>query len=83
MASIRVMIVGWVHQRGTAASAGSGFDAYRPPLASLPGSDGCHPDVLGQLPLRQMLLNDVYYLAQNRQVAVVVSTLTPVSATRQ
>ena len=62
MASIRVMIVEgvewdtrsnnsalWVgrgHQRGTAPSAGSGIDAYGPPLANLAGSDGCHLDVL-------------------------------------
>jgi hypothetical protein len=39
--------------------------------------------VLGQLPLRQPLLNDVYYFARNRRVAVIVSTLRPVSATRQ
>jgi hypothetical protein len=38
---IRVMIVSWVHQRGTAANASSEFDAYGPPLASRAGSDSC------------------------------------------
>jgi hypothetical protein len=32
---------GLAHQRDTAASAGFGFDAYGPPVASLLGSDGC------------------------------------------
>jgi hypothetical protein len=45
MASIRLTIVGGVHQRGIAASAGSGFNAYGPPIANLLGSDGCHLDV--------------------------------------
>jgi hypothetical protein len=39
--------------------------------------------VLGQLPLRQPLLNDVYYFARNRRVAVIVSTPTPFYATHQ
>jgi hypothetical protein len=38
-------LLGWVRQQGTATSAGSGFDAYGPPLASRAGSDSCHLDV--------------------------------------
>jgi hypothetical protein len=52
MASIRLMIVGGVHQRAIAASAGSGFDAYGQPLANLPGSDGCHLDVREAAPYK-------------------------------
>jgi hypothetical protein len=44
------ILVDGVHQRGTAASAGSGFDTYGLPLASRAGSDGCHLDVCKAAP---------------------------------